>query len=581
MNNIYRTRSFGNSILDSRSLVENATSYKNGILTIKKESHLKEIENYSMAVTMSVLESISSLQSYTSKADISQAQNFIKKPSQSNRNNGIKKSIESSSKNSGRSYTSNSSKSTTSKNPVTRMTATESRIAKQEATVLEEGADGVFRVPENAVTSSKNVSKNLTNNTTEVINYTESVERIAQKAGNAAKNLKTPAIEYKAPSKPSITEKITTNIEITGSKGNNVEIIKKIDGNTTITIEKHTSDIPPAYMINNMTKGGMERTSGNKSYLENYGGGKASNEVPPFANRENIHRNNSTQNYEYKSQNNGSSGSNNGGGGSKKSIEPPVKDNSKTYTLESQNTNWNFNSEIPKTAVKNSEGNYGLGRNNEWSVNNNTSYLDLTTKGQGVISIQGAVKNSFNSGLDKIDKTKIAAVEKVGIGAKITSENYSVLNIPKDLESVVDDIVKNGDSGGSKTENLINEIVKRDTRWEILDGKYHGNNGFDHVFRNKYTEEVWILESKQFSIPKRLPVGSTKLLKEAAGSNVQGSQDWVETILNDKLQSNNPIKEIIEKASNNGKLHIGVSGINKKDKNLIVVPVNVKNYNKF
>ena len=111
----------------------------------------------------------------------------------------------------------------------------------------------------------------------------------------------------------------------------------------------------------------------------------------------------------------------------------------------------------------------------------------------GVISIQGATKNSFNSGLDKIDKTKIASVKKVRIGAKITSKNYSVLNIPKDLESVVDDIVKNGDSGGSKTENLINEIVKRDTHWEILDGKYHGNNGFDHVFRNKYTEEVWIL----------------------------------------------------------------------------------------
>ena len=105
MNNIYRTRSFGNSILDSRSLVENATSYKNGILTIKKESHLKEIENYSMAATMSVLESISSLQSYTSKADISQAQNFIKKPSQSNRNNGIKKSIEPPVKDNSKTYT--------------------------------------------------------------------------------------------------------------------------------------------------------------------------------------------------------------------------------------------------------------------------------------------------------------------------------------------------------------------------------------------------------------------------------------------------------------------------------------------
>ena len=341
------------------------------------------------------------------------------------------------------------------------MTAAESRIAKQGATVLEEGVDGVFRVSENAVTSSKNVSKNL----------------------------KAPVIENKVPSKPNAVEKITTNIEITGSNG-----------------------------------------------------------------------------------------SSSGGSDFKRNNEPPVKDSGKTYILESQDANWNFKSEIPRTAVKNSEGNYILGKDNDLKlVNNNTSYLDLTTKGQGVISIQGATKNSFNSGLDKIDKTKIASVEKVRIGAKITSKNYSVLNIPKDLESVVDDIVKNGDSGGSKTENLINEIVKRDTHWEILDGKYHGDNGFDHVFRNKYTEEVWILESKQFSIPKRLPVGSTKVLKEAAGGNVQGSQDWVETILNDKLQSNNPIKKIIEEASNNGKLHIGVSGINKKDKNLIVVPVNVKN----
>jgi len=66
-----------------------------------------------------------------------------------------------------------------------------------------------------------------------------------------------------------------------------------------------------------MAKGGMGRTSGNKSYLENYGGGKASNKVPPFANRENIHRNNSTQNYEFKSQNNGL---NSGESGFKKNI---------------------------------------------------------------------------------------------------------------------------------------------------------------------------------------------------------------------------------------------------------------------
>ena len=38
------------------------------------------------------------------------------------------------------------------------------------------------------------------------------------------------------------------------------------------------------------------------------------------------------------------------------------KSSEKTYTLNSSKSNWNFKSEIPKTAVKNSEGNYTLGR---------------------------------------------------------------------------------------------------------------------------------------------------------------------------------------------------------------------------
>ncbi|BBM37500.1 hypothetical protein JCM16775_0176 [Leptotrichia hofstadii] len=223
---------------------------------------------------------------------------------------------------------------TKSKNPVTQMTAAESRAAIQEAIILEEGADGVFRVPENVTKPSKSVSRrlphNTTSGTTEVTVHTRNVERIAQTAGNVAKNLKTPAIEYKAPYKPSITEKITTNIEITGSKGKNVEIIKKIDGNTTITIEKHTSDIPLAYIIDDIAKGGMGRTSGNKSYLENYGGGKASNKVPPFANRENIHRNNNTQNYDYKVQDN--SGSNGGKNNSVKSNNDLYYNGRKVYT---------------------------------------------------------------------------------------------------------------------------------------------------------------------------------------------------------------------------------------------------------
>ena len=147
----------------------------------------------------------------------------------------------------------------------------------------------------------------------------------------------------------------------------------------------------------------MGRTSriGNGSYLENYGGGKASDEVPPFANRENIHRNNSTQNYEFKSQNNGS---NSGGGGSKKNIESSVKDNSKTYTLESQNANWKFKPEIPRTAVKNSEGNYTLGRGNEWNFNTRykTPYIETGNKGQGLVSVPSynAVTNDYSRNYD-------------------------------------------------------------------------------------------------------------------------------------------------------------------------------------
>ena len=109
------------------------------------------------------------------------------------------------------------------KNLVTQMTATESRAARQGAIVLEEGADGVFRVPENVTKPSKSVSRglphNTTSSTTEVTGHTRNVERIAQTAGNAAKNLKTPAIEYKVPSKPTVIEKVVTNVEEAGSKG--------------------------------------------------------------------------------------------------------------------------------------------------------------------------------------------------------------------------------------------------------------------------------------------------------------------------------------------------------------------------
>ena len=143
---------------------------------------------------------------------------------------------------------------------------------------------------------------------------------------------------------------------------------------------------------------------------ENYGTEKTSNKMPPFSNRENIHRNSNTQNYDYKVQDNSASnGSSNGDSGSKKNIEPSVENSGKIYTLESQDANWNFKSEIPKTVVKNSEGNYTLGRNNEWNFDTkyNIPYTETGNKGQGLVSVPSynAVTNDYSRNYDVFYRT--------------------------------------------------------------------------------------------------------------------------------------------------------------------------------
>ena len=152
---------------------------------------------------------------------------------------------------------------------------------------------------------------------------------------------------------------------------------------------------------------------------ENYGTEKTSNKMPQFSNRENIHRNSNTQNYDYKVQdNNASNGSSNGDSGSKKNIEPSVENSGKIYTLESQDANWNFKSEIPKTAVKNSEGNYTLGRGNEWNFDTkyNIPYTETGNKGQGLVSVPtyNAVTNDYSRNYDVFYRT-------------ISKEHYEIL----------------------------------------------------------------------------------------------------------------------------------------------------------
>ena len=57
--------------------------------------------------------------------------------------------------------------------------------------------------------------------------------------------------------------------------------------------------------------------------------------------------------------------------------------------LETEKRNWNFKLESPYTAVKNSEGNYTLGRKNEWNFDTkyNIPYTETGNKGQGLVSV--------------------------------------------------------------------------------------------------------------------------------------------------------------------------------------------------
>ena len=179
----------------------------------------------------------------------------------------------------------------------------------------------------------------------------------------------------KTSSKSSTTGKETSRIIITDSSKETETEIRNIGDFATIKIEKTNSEIPSAYMIDGMTKGGKEKTSGigSGSYFESYRGGKTS------GSKESGYRGNGEG---YKFNGNSSNSSKNASSSTKNE-------------LDSKNDSWKFNSETPKTAVKTSEGNYTLGRSNEWSVNNTvTSVKKMETS-----DLNDVYKVEINNGI--------------------------------------------------------------------------------------------------------------------------------------------------------------------------------------
>ncbi|MFZ6011683.1 MAG: hypothetical protein ACOYXT_15175, partial [Bacteroidota bacterium] len=125
------------------------------------------------------------------------------------------------------------------------------------------------------------------------------------------------------------------------------------------------------------------------------------------------------------------------------------------------------------------------------------------------------------------------------------------------ITEIIDDIVRNGDGAGEKTESII-DLLMTSKGYQRLDGKYGSNNGFDHVFIKQgeninNPSEILVMESKQFkhdvisefdeiaNQPLYDATSGTKLNgpNQASGLPTQMSDDWIFVHVQGKLIDTN------------------------------------------
>ena len=174
------------------------------------------------------------------------------------------------------------------------------------------------------------------------------------------------------------------------------------------------------------------------------------------------------------------------------------------------------------------------------------------------------------------DTVKLTTGSK--IGAKFMTENASIIKLKdaKKYTTEIDDIIKNGDLNGVKTEALFDEILKEDSKYIVLDGKYGSNNGIDHLFIDQNTGTVWIVDSKQIASAKILEDGSTKVIENAAKKFRQLSPKWIKQMA-DTFPEGSIEKKILEDAIDQKNIKTGIVGVNKKTGDILFLPVEISN----
>ena len=139
----------------------------------------------------------------------------------------------------------------------------------------------------------------------------------------------------------------------------------------------------------------------------------------------------------------------------------------------------------------------------------------------------------------------------------------------------------NGDKYGTKTEALVNDVLKNDPSIKVLDGtKYGANNGLDHVVQYVDPQTgktmTMVIDSKQLAMNGTTNLSSTAAGTAELGKNVLQLSDESLRVISDRLNGS-PAGNAVLDAMNDGTLVKAVAYVDKGTGQLKVVPVTVPN----
>ncbi|TCK01874.1 hypothetical protein EV694_0508 [Volucribacter psittacicida] len=175
----------------------------------------------------------------------------------------------------------------------------------------------------------------------------------------------------------------------------------------------------------------------------------------------------------------------------------------------------------------------------------------------------------LNRVVDEFDDKVVTSTDKGYVNPSKVCQSACELKPTSNQErDLIESIVKNGDRTGVKTEQLITSLAERSGFEVISDGKYRGNNGFDHVLVGK-DGSIVIIDSKQ------LRNGAIQVSNNAAGNSNQLSPEWISVVAGKLAKQDNEMSKQIQQSLKANKVKTIVAGVDKRDGTIKLIPVKI------